>query len=332
MQLRVGELARRSGLTVRALHHYDDIGLLQPSGRTDSGYRLYSQADVQRLHGIQALRHLGLSLQDIASLLANEGPAPGHIIAQQMRALDQQIEQANELRGRLALLRDGLIAGAEPDMGNWLETLALMATYGKYFSAAELQRIFKDWKSIEVEWLPLMAKVRGAMQRGLAAEAPEVQMLAHRWMSLMLHWMNGDTDLLERWGGMYRQEPSAQGLRHAPPGDMIEFMEIAIKLRLAALARHLQPHDLRGLGYVPLAQWDALESCVADLLCARVAPGSPQGQTAAAQWNHLMDQLTRHDPVLRAKLQVASENEALLRAGAPLSPAVRAYIAESLEK
>jgi hypothetical protein len=50
--LKVGELAKRTGLTIRALHYYDNIGLLRPSGRSDSGYRLYNQSDVARLHGI----------------------------------------------------------------------------------------------------------------------------------------------------------------------------------------------------------------------------------------------------------------------------------------
>ena len=72
MLLKVGELARHTGLTVRTLHHYDEIGLLKPSGRSGSGYRLYSQADVQRLHGIQSLRHLGLALSDIAGVLDGE--------------------------------------------------------------------------------------------------------------------------------------------------------------------------------------------------------------------------------------------------------------------
>lgn len=48
MMLKVGELARRSGLTVRTLHHYDSIGLLKPSGRSDAGYRLYNRDDVAR--------------------------------------------------------------------------------------------------------------------------------------------------------------------------------------------------------------------------------------------------------------------------------------------
>jgi DNA-binding transcriptional MerR regulator len=68
--IRVGELARRAGLTVRALHHYDSLGLLKPSARADSGYRLYSAADVARLHQIQALRRFGMPLADIATLPA----------------------------------------------------------------------------------------------------------------------------------------------------------------------------------------------------------------------------------------------------------------------
>ncbi|WP_257979615.1 MerR family transcriptional regulator, partial [Corallococcus exiguus] len=117
----MGELARRTGLTVRALHHYDEIGLLAPSGRSGSGYRLYSEADVQRLHAIQTLRHLGLPLGDIAGLLEDGGPEPGHLIAQQIESLDRQIAQAAELRARLSLLRDGLMTGSAPSMGDWLD-------------------------------------------------------------------------------------------------------------------------------------------------------------------------------------------------------------------
>ena len=54
--LKVGELARRTGLTVRTLHHYDAIGLLRPSERSESGYRLYGDADMRRLYRIIAMR------------------------------------------------------------------------------------------------------------------------------------------------------------------------------------------------------------------------------------------------------------------------------------
>ncbi|EER61125.1 transcriptional regulator, MerR family [Acidovorax delafieldii 2AN] len=332
MLLKVGELARCTGLTVRTLHHYDEIGLLTPSGRSDTGYRLYSQADVQRLHGIQALRLLGLPLGDIAGLLAGEGMEPGRIIERQIHALDLQITQATELRGRLALMRDGLVAGAEPDMGNWLETLALMATYGKYFSAAELKRIFENWPRIKDEWAPLVARVRSTMDQGLAIDSPQVQQLAQRWMVLMLEWMGGDMDLLERWGHMYRLEPSAHGINNAPSTEMIEFVERAIHLRMAALGKYLQPSDLARLGHVRTAQWQALEDEVTGLLQERLAPDSPRGQAAVAHWSALMDQLTRNDRQLRDRLLHASASEPLLRAGALLSAAVRDYIGLAIAK
>ena len=330
MLLKVGDLARRTGLTVRTLHHYDEVGLLKPSGRSDAGYRLYSQADVQRLHGIQTMRQMGLALSDIAELLAGDGVAPERIIGQQIRALDQQITQATELRGRLTMLRDGLMAGAEPDMGNWLEALALMTTYGKYFSTTELKQIFTNWSLIEADWLVVKDLVRSAMDRQLPPDSPEVQALAYRWMALMLHWMGGDLDLLERWGHMFRTEPSAQGRNHAPPGDMIAYVEAAIELRLALLMKYLTRDDLRALGHVPHTAWAALERDVQQLLDRQIPTHHADAAAAALRWNALFNQLTRNDAQLRQKLLTASANEPLLQAGSPLSAPVRAYLQAAL--
>jgi DNA-binding transcriptional MerR regulator len=330
MLLKVGDLARRTGLTVRTLHHYDEIGLLKPSGRSEAGYRLYSQADVQRLHGIQTMRQMGLPLSDIGDLLVGDTMAPERIIGQQIRALDQQISQATELRGRLTMLRDGLMAGAEPDMGNWLQALALMTTYGKYFSSAELKQIFTNWSLIEADWLVVKDLVQSAMDRRLPPDAPEVQALAYRWMALMLHWMGGDMDLLERWGHMFRTEPTTHGRNHAPPGEMIEYVEVAIKLRMNLLDKYLTRDDLRTLGHVPHTQWAALEDSVQQLLARRVAPQHADAAAAAQRWDALFGQLTRSDAALRQKLLTASMQEPLLQAGSPLSAPVRAYLHAAL--
>jgi DNA-binding transcriptional MerR regulator/uncharacterized glyoxalase superfamily protein PhnB len=68
---KVGALAAATGLTVRALHHYDQIGLLKPSQRTPAGHRLYGAADLARLYRISLLRRLGFPLEQIASVLDN---------------------------------------------------------------------------------------------------------------------------------------------------------------------------------------------------------------------------------------------------------------------
>ncbi len=326
MRLKVGELARRTALTVRTLHHYDEIGLLAPSERSESGYRLYSQADVQRLHAIQALRHMGLPLAHIGELLGDDQLDPQRVLSQQIHALDVQIQQATELRGRLALMRDGMVAGSVPDMGNWLETLALMSTYGKYFSAAELKRIFERWPLIEGEWRPLIDQVDAAMRQGLPIDDPAVQKLTHRWMVLILEWMGGDMDLLDRWGRMYRQEPSTHSIHSAPSGAMMAFVEQAIALRMQALERHFTRAEMGLFGFVPLAHWQALEGEVAALLARGEALASPATHAAVAHWSCLMDRLCGNRPALRAKLLHAWTTEPLLQSSALLSPAVRAFI------
>ncbi len=70
---RVSEVARLAHVTVRTLHHYDEIGLLVPSGRNRAGYRLYDAQDLERLHRILLYRELGFTLEAIAAMLAEPG-------------------------------------------------------------------------------------------------------------------------------------------------------------------------------------------------------------------------------------------------------------------
>jgi DNA-binding transcriptional MerR regulator len=327
--LKVGELAKHTGLTVRTLHHYDEIGLLKPSGRSESGYRLYSQEDVARLHGIQALRHLGLPLGDIAALLDGAQAAPAMILEQQVNALDQQIAQATELRGRLALIRDGITQGAEPGMGDWLQALALMATYGKYFSAAELKTIFGRWSKIEHEWPALLKEVRAAMDTGAAADSPEIMVLARRWMSLVHHWMDGDFELMHRWGDMYRREPIAHGRKGGPPTDMFHFMQSAIDLRMTLLQRHFDLSELRRFRYVPEQEWREVNATGRQLLQAGKPADGAEARALLAQWLGLMDRLVGHDPGLREKLMRAQRAEPLLQASSAVCPEVRQFLQQA---
>ncbi len=71
MQYSVGQVAAVAGVSVRTLHHYDQIGLLQPSARSAAGYRLYDDADVDRLHQVVFYRGLGFSLDEVAAVLDN---------------------------------------------------------------------------------------------------------------------------------------------------------------------------------------------------------------------------------------------------------------------
>jgi DNA-binding transcriptional MerR regulator/uncharacterized glyoxalase superfamily protein PhnB len=101
---RIGELARAAGLTVRTLHYYDQIGLLEASARSASGHRLYSDADVERLYRICLLRRLGLPLGEIARALDDPAWSLQSALAAHMVALDRRLEATGKLRSHLAHL------------------------------------------------------------------------------------------------------------------------------------------------------------------------------------------------------------------------------------
>src|SRR5271170_2978795 len=99
--MKVGELAKRTGLTVRTLHHYDEIGLLRPSLHTDSGHRLYTNRDVARLQQVLSLRALGFSLEEARQCLDRPGFSPLEVIGMQTARLRQQVARQTHLCERL---------------------------------------------------------------------------------------------------------------------------------------------------------------------------------------------------------------------------------------
>ena len=114
--LRIGEVARRTGLTHRTLRHYDEIGLLQPSGRTDVDYRLYSRADLDRLFAVQQLKALGLSLTEIAAAL-DEGVDAAELLGRHAEVVEARIAQERELLATLRRLQAAADAGWDEVLG-----------------------------------------------------------------------------------------------------------------------------------------------------------------------------------------------------------------------
>ncbi|MEJ7584209.1 MAG: MerR family transcriptional regulator [Acidimicrobiales bacterium] len=101
---RVGELAAAAGLTVRTVHHYEEIGLLVASGRSESDHRLYSDSDVQRLYRICLLRRLGLALSEVGSALDDPQWSLRSALAAHLREVERRLDREGHLRGRLAHL------------------------------------------------------------------------------------------------------------------------------------------------------------------------------------------------------------------------------------
>src|SRR5262245_38749411 len=104
--LKVGELARRTGLTIRTLHHYDEIGLLKPSLHTESGHRLYTAGDIACLQQVVSLRQLGFSLEEVRDCLHRPGFSPVEVIHLHVARLREQIEMQRGLCERLEALAE----------------------------------------------------------------------------------------------------------------------------------------------------------------------------------------------------------------------------------
>ena len=151
--LKVGELARRTGLTVRTLHHYDDIGLLSPSRRTASGHRLYALSEVRRLQQIASLRHVGLSLDDIRRCLDRDGYTLDQVLDMQIRRLRDEMTRQRRLCSLLEVLRDR-VRSEEGDAVSLEElTRSVQATldYGKYYTPEQQERIARRGEELGPE-------------------------------------------------------------------------------------------------------------------------------------------------------------------------------------
>jgi MerR family transcriptional regulator, thiopeptide resistance regulator len=128
---KVGELAAATGLTVRALHHYEEIGLLVASGRTESGHRLYSDADVARLYRICLLRRLDLPLGEIARALDDPAWDLRSAVGRHLSDLDRRLSVEHLLRNRLLQLEARIGADDKPpteDLLALLEEMTMLDT------------------------------------------------------------------------------------------------------------------------------------------------------------------------------------------------------------
>ncbi|MGN7969169.1 MerR family transcriptional regulator [Microbacterium sp. 22296] len=104
--MQIGELAERTGLSIRTLRHYDEIGLLRPSARSDGGFRLYTVDDESRLLLIRRMKPLGYSLEQMGELLAvvdglDADPSDAALAARLADIRDEAVTRRDDLRRKL---------------------------------------------------------------------------------------------------------------------------------------------------------------------------------------------------------------------------------------
>src|SRR5215207_8272151 len=138
---KVGELAGVTGLTVRTLHHYDEIGLLKPSRRTRSGHRLYGEADVARLQQVTSLRQLGFPLEQIRDLLDRRGVSPREVVALHLARVREQIEHQRTLAERLERIATRLEAAETVSADELIQTIEATTMYEKHYTPEQREEL-----------------------------------------------------------------------------------------------------------------------------------------------------------------------------------------------
>jgi DNA-binding transcriptional MerR regulator len=199
----VGEVARLAGLTVRTLHHYDEIGLLVPAQRTNAGYRLYRRTEVERLQEVLFFRELGFGLEAIKEIVARPGYDRTSALLKQRELLEAKAERLLEMvdavdvvveseRQGMAMNNEEMLevfGGFDPTeheaeaRERWGETTA-------YQESARLTASYtrQDWEQIAREADEINDAFLALMEAGVPADSAEATALAERHRSHISKW------------------------------------------------------------------------------------------------------------------------------------------------
>jgi DNA-binding transcriptional MerR regulator len=190
---KIGDLAAAAGLTVRALRHFDEIGLLCPAERSPAGHRWYTGDDVRRLYRIVALRQLNIPLGEISHSLDGGVGTLDAAVRAQLVQLEQDLERQRRLRLQLRALVRAVEQSAEPAIDDLLDTMEAMMGQSQ-FTPEQLARAkerhretgfaqrFGEWQA---RCAALDQRLRGYLEQDTDPADPQVQALAAQWQALM---------------------------------------------------------------------------------------------------------------------------------------------------
>lgn len=232
MAFTVGDLARLTGVTVRALHHYDEIGLVRPSERTAAGYRLYTDADVHRLQQVLLFRELGLPLEEIASAI-DEVAGRDELLRQHRTAL---VAKRDRLDAMVAAVDAALANKGQAMQPDDVKKMFDGFDHSQYEAEAEARwgntDAFKEsarrtkqygpaeWQQIKDDWAKIYGDLAALMTANVAVTDTRVQALVEEHRRHIDRWFYACTKVMHKnLGAMYVADPRfAANLDKTGPG------------------------------------------------------------------------------------------------------------------
>ncbi|MEV0247355.1 MerR family transcriptional regulator [Nocardia sp. NPDC050712] len=222
---KVGPLAEASGVTVRTLHHWDEIGLLSPSRRTVSGHREYTETDLVRLYQVLALRSLGSSLQTIATCL-DAGVDPARVVRDHLQGIEASLAALDAVRQRLVRLEDELTAEESgPASATLLDALQAIGSAGpdgeqvlrRHLDPEQIHQLGTHAAAfgptghylLEIEWPELYRRAERLRRSGVPPADERVQRLVRRMDELSALFTGGDAAISTGVREAWRDDPAA---------------------------------------------------------------------------------------------------------------------------
>jgi DNA-binding transcriptional MerR regulator len=196
----VSEVAELTGVTVRALHHYDELGLLCPSERSEAGYRLYSYDDLARLREILIWRRLGFSLNEIRSLLDDPGHDRLAALERQRDLVDAEIDRLGALAVAVQEAIDAELSGTRLEETNMFEGFdpseyedEARERWGHTEAYQESARRTQgygqaEWDAIRREGAEIVNELVALMRAGEPATGAPARALAERHREHLSRW------------------------------------------------------------------------------------------------------------------------------------------------
>jgi DNA-binding transcriptional MerR regulator len=218
---RIREFAALAGVTVRALHHYDHLGLLEPSARSDAGYRLYRDRDLLRLEQIAVLKFLGLPLGDIGRLLRRESNL-ADTLRRQQAVLAEKRRRIGAAIAAIRTAERALRQRGEPDWRLFKRIVREIEMQNdadwpmKYYSPEAARKVESRkplWSpelqaEVGAKWTELVADVEAAIADGAAPSSPRARALAARWRALVERFTGGDPEIQKGLNRMWADQPN----------------------------------------------------------------------------------------------------------------------------
>ncbi|MBH0156349.1 MerR family transcriptional regulator [Fictibacillus sp. 5RED26] len=240
--LHIHKVSEMTGVTVRTLRHYDQIGLLQSTSKTEGGHRLYSNGDLKKLQQIQFMKKIGFRLNEIKNMLNSSDWDWSDSLRNQLSYIKQEQENLNKMESALRELIHGM---AIEDENNEIAIQKVMqlANNNKELQQKYRKSLFKErelllWEKVpnmtsdnadSLEWIALIGQLKRFVHTD--PSSPKVQNIIRRMEEKRLEAFDGEKEFIDKLWEMRMSETESEKLGLYPiDQDVLQFMNSAYEI------------------------------------------------------------------------------------------------------